>query len=282
MERKKLIREESALEIYLKEIGKYPLLTREEEKYYVIRMKNGDKSAKDKLIKSNLRFVVHIAKYYQNRNLSLLDLISEGNIGLMRAADKFEIAKNCHFVSYAVWWIRQKILRVIGTDRMIHLSKNKFDKLRKINKLYEESSLPNGVILDIKNIAKYLGFETDIVKELIQFSYGPSSLDKICGDEEADPPINFVKDYDLRPEELAINNSLKRDINDLLNKVLLKKREKEVLEYRFGLNGKPELTLEEVGNIYNLTRERIRQIEGKAINRLRKTKNKEKIAAYLD
>src|SRR4030043_1188527 len=201
-----------SLEIYLKEIAKYPLLNREEEKYYVNEMIKGNSAAKEKLIVSNLRFVVNIAKKYQGKEMPFLDIIEEGNIGLMNAINKFDVDKGYHFVTYAVWWIRQGILRAMRSNKIVHIPPNKIELIRRINKLYGESSLPNGAAPDIKNIAEYLGLEADIVKELIQLTNEPSSLDRTIEDEESESLVNFVRDNNPLPEELVINNGLEKDI----------------------------------------------------------------------
>jgi RNA polymerase primary sigma factor len=258
------------LAIYLKDINRYNLLSREEERFFAIKAAKGDRSAKEKLIKSNLRFVVNVAKQYQNQGLPLEDLISEGNIGLMNAIDKFDVTKGYHFISYAVWWIRQRILKAIcEKSRMIRLPMNRIYEISKIERMRDETTTKDGITSKIEDIAKKLNMDKEIVAELLNISKEMVSLDMpVYIETDSTLLRDFVEDkINKSPTETAINSSLRDDINDVLKD--LTPKEVEILEYRFGLNGKNQSSLREIGNKFRLTKERIRQIEKRAIDRLK-------------
>jgi len=270
------------LAIYLKDINKYALLTREEERIFAIRSAKGDKSAKEKLIKANLRFVVNVAKQYQNQGLPLEDLISEGNIGLMNAIEKFDVTKGYHFISYAVWWIRQRILKAIcEKSRMIRLPMNRIYEISKIERIRDEGKYKEGIATKIDEIANRLNMDKDIVAELLNISKEMISLDMpVYIETDSTLLRDFVEDkFYKSPTETAINATLRDDINDVLKD--LSPKEIEIIEYRFGLNGKNQSSLREIGNKFKLTKERIRQIEKRAIDRLKGSDRVSVLRNYL-
>jgi RNA polymerase primary sigma factor len=274
--------DENILSIYLKEINKVPLLSREEEQEYARRAAEGDAMAKNKLIQANLRFVVNVAKKYQNQGLPLADLISEGNIGLMNAIERFDVSKGYHFISYAVWWIRQAILKAIcEKSRMIRLPLNRANELVQIEKMRKELQSESHGDPEIHEIAKALDMKEDHVADLINISRDMVSLDTPIYDEKDSSMLSdFVEDKGQKaPEESVIDRSLQEDINAVLSS--LSKKEADIIQYRFGLNGKRPMSLKEIGNRYELTKERIRQIEKKALKRLQHPSRSHALRSYI-
>jgi RNA polymerase primary sigma factor len=274
--------DENILSIYLKEINKVPLLTREEEQNYARRAADGERVAKNKLIQANLRFVVNVAKKYQNQGLPLADLISEGNIGLMNAIERFDVSKGYHFISYAVWWIRQAILKAIcEKSRMIRLPLNRANELVQIEKMRKELQSGSKGDPEIHEIAKALDMREEHVADLINISRDMVSLDTPIYDEKDSSILSdFVEDKGQKaPEESVIDRSLQEDINTVLN--TLSGKEADIIQYRFGLNGKRPMSLKEIGNRYKLTKERIRQIEKKALKRLQHPSRSHALRSYL-
>ena len=274
--------DENILSIYLKEINKVPLLTREEEQNYARRAADGDTVAKNKLIQANLRFVVNVAKKYQNQGLPLADLISEGNIGLMNAIERFDVSKGYHFISYAVWWIRQAILKAIcEKSRMIRLPLNRANELVQIEKMRKELQSGSKGDPEIHEIAKALDMKEEHVADLINISRDMVSLDTPIYDEKDSSILSdFVEDKGQKaPEESVIDRSLQEDINTVLN--TLSGKEADIIQYRFGLNGKRPMSLKEIGNRYKLTKERIRQIEKKALKRLQHPSRSHTLRSYM-
>jgi RNA polymerase primary sigma factor len=274
--------DDNILSIYLKEINKVPLLTREEEKDYARRAAKGEILAKNKLIQGNLRFVVNVAKKYQNQGLPLADLISEGNIGLMNAIERFDVSKGYHFISYAVWWIRQAILKAIcEKSRMIRLPLNRANELVQIEKIRKELQSVSRGDPEIQEIAKALDMNEDHVADLINISRDMVSLDTPIYDEKDSSILSdFVEDKGQKaPEESLIDRSLREDINAVLN--TLSGKEADIIQYRFGLNGKRPMSLKEIGNRYALTKERIRQIEKKALKRLQHPSRSHALRSYM-
>jgi len=274
--------DENIISIYLKEINKVPLLTREEEKDYARRAAKGEILAKNKLIQGNLRFVVNVAKKYQNQGLPLADLISEGNIGLMNAIERFDVSKGYHFISYAVWWIRQAILKAIcEKSRMIRLPLNRANELVQIEKIRKELQSVSRGDPEIQEIAKALDMSEDHVADLINISRDMVSLDTPIYDEKDSSILSdFVEDKGQKaPEESLIDRSLREDINAVLN--TLSGKEADIIQYRFGLNGKRPMSLKEIGNRYALTKERIRQIEKKALKRLQHPSRSHALRSYM-
>ncbi len=274
--------DENILSIYLKEINKVPLLTRKEEQDYARRAAKGETLGKNKLIQANLRFVVNVAKKYQNQGLPLADLISEGNIGLMNAIERFDVSKGYHFISYAVWWIRQAILKAIcEKSRMIRLPLNRANELVQIEKARKELQSGSRGDPEIQEIAKALDMNEDHVADLINISRDMVSLDTPIYDEKDSSILSdFVEDKGQKaPEESAIDRSLREDINVVLS--TLSSKEADIIQYRFGLNGKRPMSLKEIGNRYKLTKERIRQIEKKALKRLQHPSRSHSLRSYI-
>ena len=277
------MKHDDVLSMYLKEINKVPLLTREQEIELCEKAKKGDKAAKDQIIKANLRFVVKVAKKYQNHGLDLTDLISEGNIGLMTAIDKFEPSRGYHFISYAVWWINQSILKALSEkSRAIRLPLNRANELVRIE---YASNLINGTLTETEEceqIAEMLNMPEAKVRELLSISNGMVSLDSTVSSKDSDN--SSVGDYyedELyeKPEEVTVSNALKEDMNKLLD--TLKPNEAKVLRLRYGLNGYKPMSLQEIGEQCNLTKERVRQIEKKAIFRLQNPTRMKRLDGYL-
>ncbi|MCI6826233.1 MAG: RNA polymerase sigma factor RpoD/SigA [Spirochaetia bacterium] len=277
-----MAKDDEVIDYYLNEIKKIPLLTPSEELELAKKAKNGDISAKEKIVKSNLRFVITIAKKYQNHGLDLEDLISEGNIGLLIAIEKFEPSKGYKFISYAVWWIRQSILRAISDKgRMIRIPVNKTLEITKIKKafncVYKTKSEQN----EFEQVAKMLNLSDSYVKEMLHISGDMISLDQeIDSSDSSATMIDFIEDkINPRPEDECLNNSLKDELDKAMSS--LKPVERRVLRMRYGLDGEKEMSLQEIGDRFNLTKERIRQIEKKAIVRMQHPVRKNRLEVYV-
>jgi len=268
------------LSIYLKEINKIPLLTREEEDEITRKAVKGDQAAKDRLVRANLRFVVNVSKKYQNQGLPLDDLISEGNIGLINAIEKYDPDKGYHFISYAVWWIRQAILKAVyEKSRMIRLPLNRANELVQIEKVRKELTKITGDDPDPEDIAQNVGIHVDDVKKLMNISRDLVSLESPTQSEDT-VLGDFIEDVQYKtPDNLVMDKLLAEDINTVLN--TLTEKESEILENRFGLNGREPLSLKDIGDQYGLTKERIRQIEKKAITRLQHPSRLQFLESYV-
>lgn len=272
--------ESGALSMYLRDIEKIPLLDRDEEFDLALKAKNGDSKARERLVNGNLRFVVSIAKQFQNRGLPLIDLISEGNIGLLTAIDKFEPEKGYHFISYAVWWIRQSILKAIGEkSRMIRLPMNKSADLIQVLHAKSEIEKVGSDDATIEQIAEQCGMEAQDVLELMQMSRDVSSLDAPVNREEDTSFGDFIESDGPRPEEIVMDKNMKESVNRILE--TLPEKEREIIKLRFGLDNQDAMSLKEVGEIYNLTKERIRQIEKKVLNNLQQNEEVRELRAYI-
>ena len=274
--------DKSTISIYLKEINRIPLLNREEEDEISRKAVKGDKLAQEKLINANLRFVVNVAKKYQNQGLPLADLINEGNIGLINAINKFDPDKGYHFISYAVWWIRQSILKAIyEKSRMIRLPLNRSNELLQIEKKKRDLTTAKGIEPENEEIARELHLSKEIVDDLLNISRDMVSLDTpVYTDRDSSNLGDFIEDQGLKlPEEEFMDKSLAEDINNVLT--TLSRKEAEILQYRFGLNHEKPLSLKQIGDKYNLTKERIRQIEKKAISKLQHPSRKQYLEAYV-
>ncbi len=268
--------------MYLKEIGKVSLLTAEEERELAIRMEQGDEDAKKKLCESNLRLVVSIAKRYLNRGLSFLDLIQEGNLGLIKAVDKFDYTKGYKFSTYATWWIRQAITRSIADQaRTIRIPVHMVETINKLIRVSRQLLQEYGREPTSEEIAKEMGISAEKVREIKKISQDPVSLETPIGEEEDSHLGDFIPDDDIpTPVDAAAYSMLKEQLMEVLD--TLSDREKKVLMLRFGLeDGRPR-TLEEVGKEFNVTRERIRQIEAKALRKLRHPSRSKKLKDYLE
>ena len=276
-----MAKDDEVIDYYLNEIKKIPLLTPSEELELAKKAKNGDDAAKEKIVKSNLRFVITIAKKYQNHGLDLEDLISEGNIGLLIAIEKFEPSKGYKFISYAVWWIRQSILRAISDKgRMIRIPVNKTMEITKIKKafncVYKTKSEQN----EFEQVAKMLNLSDSYVKEMLHISGDMISLDQELDSSDSATMIDFIEDkINPRPEDECLNNSLKDELEKAMSS--LKPVERRVLKMRYGLDGEKEMSLQEIGDRFNLTKERIRQIEKKAIVRMQHPVRKNRLEVYV-
>ncbi len=279
---KRVQTENTILSTYLKEINKIPLLSREEEYDLAIKAVDGDKDAQDKLTQANLRFVVNVAKKYQNQGLPLMDLISEGNIGLMNAVERFDATKGYHFISYAVWWIRQAILKAVcEKTRMIRLPLNRANELVQIDKARKEVDSSKGEENELREIAGLLNMSQDHVRDIINISRDMVSLDvPVFTDRDGNTIGDFLEDgrYE-QPEESMIENALRDDIDEVL--ATLTEKEAKILRLRFGLNGNRAMSLKEIGDRFSLTKERIRQIEKKAIRRLQNPARMSRLEAYV-
>ena len=272
--------ENGALSMYLRDIEKIPLIGRDEEYDLAMRAKNGDSAARERLANGNLRFVVSIAKQFQGRGLPLIDLISEGNIGLLTAIDKFEPEKGYHFISYAVWWIRQAILKAIGEkSRMIRLPMNKSADLIQI--LQAKSNLEKNGYDDasIEAIAAECGMTESEVLEIMQIARDVSSLDAPVGSEEDSSFGDFIESDDPRPDDIVMDEALKNSVRKILG--TLSEKERGIITLRYGLDNNEAMSLKEVGEVYNLTKERIRQIEKKVLGNLLQNEEVRDLKAYI-
>lgn len=276
------VSDENILSLYLKQISKIPLLSREEEEEIARLSSEGDQAAKNKLISANLRFVVNVAKKYQNQGIPLVDLISEGNIGLMNAVERFDVDKGFHFISYAVWWIRQAVLKAIcEKSRMIRLPLNRANEIVQIDKARKSIHGSRTEQEEIQKIAEMLGLDSSHVRDMIAISRDMVSLDSpVFSEKDSSTLGEFVEDetYAL-PENYVIEQGLKGDIDSILE--TLSAKEAQVIRYRFGLNGNKPMSLKEIGDHFDLTKERIRQIEKKAIRRLQHPSRMQKLEAYV-
>ncbi len=278
-----MTKDDIILAMYLKDINKIPLLTHEEETELALKAAAGDNEAKKKIVNSNLRFVVNVAKKYQNHGLDLTDLISEGNIGLLTAIDRFEVSKGYHFISYAVWWIRQSILKAIcEKSRSIRLPLNRANELVQIEHARKVLSGNKTEEQEFTEVAKMLNMSLSHVREMINISRDMVSLDAEVGNSDHDRTSlgDFVEDTATpQPDEKILAEAMSNDIAAVLD--TLKPNEAKVLRLRFGLNGAKPMSLKEVGDICNLTKERIRQIEKHAITRMQHPTRLRRLEAYV-
>ena len=273
-------RESEALEKYLSEIGREELLTSEEEVELAQKIRKGDRKALDRLTKANLRFVVSVAKQYQNQGLTLSDLINEGNLGLIRAAEKFDETRGFKFISYAVWWIRQSILQAIAEQsRIVRLPLNQVGSVNKINRILSKFEQENERKPSVDEIAERTDIPEEKVGEAMMVSGRHVSVDAPFVDGEENSLLDvLVNDNAPMADKQLLLESLRTEIASLLQS--LTDRERKVVRAFYGI-GEPELTLEEIGNKYGLTRERVRQIKEKAIRRLRANTKNQMLKTYL-
>lgn len=270
------------VKMYLKEIGKIPLLTAPEEVALAKRMEDGDNRAKKRLAETNLRLVVSIAKRYVGRGMSFLDLIQEGNLGLMKAVDKFDYKRGFKFSTYATWWIRQAITRAIADQaRTIRIPVHMVETINKLVRIERQLVQELGRDPSNEEIAKEMGIEVEKVREVRKIAQEPVSLETPIGEEEDSHLGDFIEDDTaIAPDEAANFTMLREELNDIL--MTLNERERKVLELRFGLVDGTPRTLEEVGKEFNVTRERIRQIEAKALRKLKHPSRSQKLKDFLD
>ena len=282
MDSAKNIPTDDPVRMYFKEIGKVPLLSAEEERELAIRIEQGDEEAKKKLCESNLRLVVSIARRYLNRGLSFLDLIQEGNLGLIKAVEKFDYTKGYKFSTYATWWIRQAITRSIADQaRTIRIPVHMVETINKLIRISRQLLQEYGREPTSEEIAREMGISVEKVREIKKISQDPVSLETPIGEEEDSHLGDFIPDEDIpSPVDAAAYSMLQKQLREVLD--TLSEREKKVLILRFGLDDGRPRTLEEVGREFNVTRERIRQIEAKALRKLRHPSRSKKLRDYLE
>ena len=274
--------DDEMMDLYLKDINRIPLLTAEEEKKLAVEARNGSKSAKNKLVNANLRFVVAIAKTYQGRGFELMDLISEGNLGLMTAVDHFDVSKGYKFISYAVWWIRQSIQKAIyDRSRAIRLPMNKVNELYQIEKARTMVETDMAEDEQITEIAKILGMEAGYVRNLLNFNRDMLSLDAPIDSTKSDAVMGDIYKDEINPtpEQAAMESALKNDVDGALK--TLKPKAERVLRMRYGLGGYKAMSLKEIGDACGLTKERIRQIEKGAVQMLQSPSRRRRLEAYV-
>ena len=274
-------RESQSLDKYLQEIGKVDLLTPDEEVELAKRIREGDQIALEKLTKANLRFVVSVAKQYQNQGLSLGDLINEGNLGLIKAAQRFDETRGFKFISYAVWWIRQSILQALAEQsRIVRLPLNRVGSLNKISKTFSDLEQKYEREPSPDELAEVLEVSTSEVVDTMKISGRHVSMDAPFVQGEENSLLDVLEnDSEDTPDATLMSDSLRREVQRALS--TLSQREADVISLYFGLNGEHAMTLEEIGEKFNLTRERVRQIKEKAIRRLRHTSRSKTLKPYL-
>ncbi len=272
---------DDTVRMYLREIGRFPLLTGEEEVYLAKKVKAGERPAKHKLVNSNLRLVVSIAKKYTGRGMLFLDLVQEGNLGLIRAVEKFDHRKGYKFSTYATWWIRQAITRAIADQaRTIRIPVHMVETINRLRKTTRQLLQQLGRKPTEAEIARRSRISIDKVREIIKISLVPLSLEMPVGDEESSKLGDFVEDMGVSgPDEVVMHGLLREDLEEVMSS--LSEREKTVLKMRFGLDDGHPRTLEEVGREFHVTRERIRQIEAKALRKLKHPTRAKKLKEYL-
>lgn len=268
--------------IYLKQIGIYPLLSKEEEYNLACRSRDGDAYAKSRLIESNLRLVVSVAKHYVGRGMNFLDLIQEGNLGLMHGIEKFDPDKGFKLSTYVTWWIKQSIIRSLADhSRTIRVPVHVVELINKTKRISREMSLELGHEPSLEELADRMDLTPDRIAEILSYDNGLTSLDSKVGDDDDSELSNFVKDDKIiSPEQNANHIMMREELDKTL--CILTDKEKTVIEYRYGLIDGQERTLEEIGQMYGLTRERIRQIESKAIRKLQNPKYKRMLTGFLE
>ena len=274
-------RDTASFDKYLQEIGKVDLITADQEVELASRIRKGDQYALERLVKANLRFVVSVAKQYQNQGLSLPDLVNEGNLGLIKAAQRFDETRGFKFISYAVWWIRQSILQALAEQaRIVRLPLNKIGSLNKINRTFSHLEQEFEREPSAEEIAEALELSPEEVKESMMNAGKHVSMDAPLVDGEEANMYDVVRGEDSpNPEDGLLHDSLKKEIDRALS--TLTPRESDVVRLFFGLEGKPAMTLEEIGEKFDLTRERVRQIKEKAIRRLKQQSRSKQLKSYL-
>ncbi len=273
-------RETESLDKYLQEIGKEELVTIEEEVELAQRIKDGDRKALERLTKANLRFVVSVAKQYQNQGLSLADLINEGNVGLIKAAEKFDETRGFKFISYAVWWIRQSIMQALADQsRIVRLPLNQVGAVGKINRILNKFEQEHERRPSIEEISEKIDLPKEKIDEALNINGHHVSMDAPFADGDENSLLDvMINDDSPMADKQLVQESLRSEINSVLK--ILNERERNIIEAFFGIN-QPELTLEEIGDKYSLTRERVRQIKEKAIRRLRECTKNQQLKSYL-
>jgi RNA polymerase primary sigma factor len=274
-------RETESLDKYLQEIGKIDLITADDEVKLTQRIKEGDQGALDKMVKANLRFVVSVGKQYQNKGLSLGDLINEGNVGLVKAAMRFDETRGFKFISYAVWWIRQSIMQALAEQsRVVRIPLNRVGTLNKLNKTFAALEQQFQRDPSAEELAEVLDLAPEEVRETAQMGTRQVSINAPFVQGEENGLLDVLEDEsEETPDSTLISNSLRQDVQRSLS--TLTERESDIISLYFGLNGKPAMTLEEIGLKFNLTRERVRQVKEKGIRRLQSTSRSNVLKHYL-
>lgn len=278
---KKIAKEEGSLDQYLREISRYPLITREDEVTLAGQIRKGDEPALDKLVRSNLRFVVSVAKKYQNQGVSLADLINEGNLGLIRAAHKFDETRGIKFISYAVWWIRQAILQALAEQsRIVRVPLNRAGTLHRIGKRSSALLQELGREPTVQEIAEGMDITEEEVAKTLSISQAHLSLDAPLTPGEDNKLLDYLPDTQkLGPDDETFEHALTDSIGEVLRS--LKDREARILKLYFGLENQEPMTLEEIGSLMGITRERVRQIKEKALARLRHVTRAKSLESFL-
>ena len=272
-----------SVKIYLREIGEYPLLSIEQQRDLALKILDGDNKARELFINSNLRLVVSIARRYIGNGLTFLDLIQEGNLGLITAVDKYDVKKGFNFSTYAIWWIRQAITKAIEyKGRTIRIAAHVYEKVQLYKKVFRNLEIKLNREPTINEIADEMELSVSEVSDLQQLQIDVVSINAIIGDEKEKELENFIVSSDESPEDIATKENMKQDINNLLISCNLKPRERDILILRYGLDGKEPMTLVEIGKIYNLTRERVRQIESNALKKIRKSNFVKRLVDYTE
>ncbi len=282
MEKLAFFTEEKSVGTYLREIARVPLLTPEEEKRVSRAAQKGDEKALTHMIEANLRFVVSIAKGYRNRGLSFLDVINEGNLGLMKAARTFDPERGVRFVSYAVWWIRQSILAaILDKADMVRIPQSQTKKIRKINKRMDELKQKAGGEVSDTEVMKKADISRETLNEVQQFSHGYLSLDSTKVGDSEKPILDFIRDP--RSEEAFEKGMMEKDLTEKLQGALksLDQRDGKILTWRYGLDGKGSQTLDEIGKRLKISKERVRQIEERAMKKMRGAKDVEQLRDFV-
>jgi RNA polymerase primary sigma factor len=282
MEKMPFFSEEKSVGTYLKEIARTPLLTPDEEKTLSRAVQKGEEGALNRLVESNLRFVVSIAKGYRNRGLSFLDLINEGNLGLMKAARTFDPERGVRFVSYAVWWIRQSILAaILDKAAMVRIHQSQTKKIRKINKQVQAMQLKAGGPVSDEEVMKKTSINRETLNEVQQFSYGYLSLDTTRVGDSEKPIIDFLRDP--KDAERFEKDMMDKELTEKLQLALkaLDQRDGKILTWRYGLDGRGSQTLDEIGRRLKISKERVRQIEERAMKKIRGSKEAELLKDYV-
>ncbi|MBX7181895.1 MAG: RNA polymerase sigma factor RpoD/SigA [Bacteroidia bacterium] len=275
-------RDTASLEKYLQEIGRLELITAEDEVTLAQRIKQGDQAALERLVNANLRFVVSVSKQYQNQGLTLPDLINEGNLGLIKAAQRFDETRGFKFISYAVWWIRQSILQALAEQsRIVRLPLNKIGSLNKINKTFARLEQEYEREPSVEEIARAMDMSEQEVEDALKSAGRHISMDApLADDSDSGNLYDVYKSNDLpSPDDELMNDSLRREIERILHS--LHPREAEIVRYFYGISGRRQLTLDEIGMKFDLTRERVRQIKEKAIRRLKLSSKSRNLKTYL-
>lgn len=272
-----------SVKIYLREIGEYPLLSIEQQRDLALKILDGDNKARELFINSNLRLVVSIARRYIGNGLTFLDLIQEGNLGLITAVDKYDVKKGFNFSTYAIWWIRQAITKAIEyKGRTIRIAAHVYEKVQLYKKVFRNLELKLNREPTINEIADEMELSVSEVSDLQQLQIDVVSINAIIEDEKRTELEDFIVSTDESPEDIATKENMKQDINNLLISCNLKPRERDILILRYGLDGKEPMTLVEIGKIYNLTRERVRQIESNALKKIRKSNFVKRLVDYTE